>query len=93
MGKKHSRIYFVILFLWLHYNSSILYYSHFKIRNHKFFLKILGGWLAYKFGPKIVFLVAMFLGSVGTLLVPILANWSYYSLIFIRIITGAAQVR
>ena len=56
------------------------------------FKKILGGWLTYKFGPKIVFLASMFLGSIGTILVPVCAHWNFYALIFCRFLTGAAQV-
>lgn len=49
--------------------------------------------MSYKFGPKIVFLISMLIGSIGTILVPVVANWSVSALFVFRFLTGLAQVR
>jgi MFS family permease len=53
---------------------------------------ILGGLVALKYGSKKTILFGMFVGSIGTLLVPVCAH-IFYLFICLRFLTGLAQVK
>jgi hypothetical protein len=54
--------------------------------------KIPGGWMSMKFGSKNVYLIAMIIGSVATLLIPLTARLHYGALIASRFVVGFAHV-
>jgi MFS family permease len=54
-------------------------------------LKVLGGYLSIMFGAKIVLGMAILIGSILTLIVPVAAPISYVALVASRFLTGVAH--
>lgn len=51
-----------------------------------------GGWLANKYGGKLVFLIGVFITCVLTLLSPLVARTDFYLFVALRIVQGLAEV-
>ena len=55
------------------------------------FTQIPGGWLAQKYGGKLVLFAGVMLWSFGTLIAPVCANWSFTALLASRFLVGLGE--
>ncbi|KAG8247446.1 hypothetical protein J6590_061236 [Homalodisca vitripennis] len=54
--------------------------------------QLLAGWLATRFGGKIVFGLGVFVTALMTMVTPLAANTSFYLLVAVRIIEGVFEI-
>jgi MFS family permease len=55
--------------------------------------QIPSGWLAIRYGPKIVLFIAILGASIATLLTPLAATFNVYALVAVRFLTGFFHVK